>query len=100
MVCLPSLDIACTGCYEAARGAEDRFAAVYRLCAFQSLYSCGSSWYQGAWSEGCKECGGFPMKRPCCICEGKCCAVWTRNIDMVSALVWKEVCMSHGTHSV
>ena len=56
-----------------------------------SPFSCGSSWFHGTWTDGCKECGGFPMERPCCICGGKCCAVWARNISMVGVLPCRAV---------
>ena len=46
-------------------------------------FSCGSVWYEGGVGEGCGECGGYAMTRPCAVCAGQCGAVWTRSVSMV-----------------
>ncbi len=34
--------------------------------------SCDAAWSEGAHTEGCEECGGGAMTRPCVLCGGRC----------------------------
>lgn len=36
-------------------------------------------------SLDCFECGGYSMKRPCPVCDGKCNRIWRRDLTMVSS---------------
>ncbi|XP_071804081.1 uncharacterized protein [Asterias amurensis] len=49
---------------------------------FNKCSTCHISWYEGRFTYGCEECGGFALKRPCPICTGKCQAIWTRETEM------------------
>ena len=55
------------------------------------LCSCGSVWYDGVVGEGCLECGGYAMKRPCPVCGGQCGRMWTRSTDMVRVASNREI---------
>ena len=57
---------------------------IGHLNAVINLCSCGRSWYEGQFTESCRECSGFAMHRPCPICRGHCGKMWQRNVDMVS----------------
>ena len=48
-------------------------------------FSCRCSWYDGEFSAGCAECGGFAVLRPCPVCDGHCASMWQRNVDMVES---------------
>lgn len=37
-----------------------------------SCTSCGENWSKGAFTDGCEECGGGPLERPCILCGGRC----------------------------
>ncbi|ELU16065.1 hypothetical protein CAPTEDRAFT_155984 [Capitella teleta] len=43
---------------------------------------CWSVWFKRECSSSCLECGGFAMQRPCPICNGRCGAVWKRDVEM------------------
>uniref|UniRef100_A0A8W8MU91 Protein pinocchio n=2 Tax=Magallana gigas TaxID=29159 RepID=A0A8W8MU91_MAGGI len=45
-----------------------------------TCHLCGKCWYDGNSSQSCRECGGFPLQRPCPICDGRCKKIWTRNV--------------------
>ncbi|KAJ8322102.1 hypothetical protein KUTeg_000573 [Tegillarca granosa] len=30
----------------------------------------------------CRECGGYPLTRPCPLCDGQCTTVWQRNVKL------------------
>eukprot|EP00055_Hartaetosiga_balthica_P003105 m.6480 g.6480 ORF g.6480 m.6480 type:complete len:100 (+) comp2605_c0_seq2:111-410(+) len=47
-----------------------------------SCSSCGAYWADGSCTEGCEECGGYGMRRPCPICNGTCGMIWVREIEM------------------
>jgi hypothetical protein len=49
-------------------------------------YRCGECWYDTKSTPGCRECEGFPMTRPCPICNGQCNEIWSRNVKLVSYL--------------
>ena len=34
--------------------------------------TCGAVWSEGRFTEGCEECGGGAMERPCLFCGGLC----------------------------
>lgn len=72
-----------------------------------ALYSCGVSWYDGEWSQGCPECGEGAMQLPCPICKGRCGRVWRRDVEMVSqpvtsypAVYSRSVCVCVQSHSM
>ena len=54
------------------------------------LYSCGMSWYDGEWSQGCPECGEGAMQLPCPICKGRCGRVWRRDVELVSQCIFYQ----------
>jgi len=47
---------------------------------FNSCMSCGVSWHENHVSLDCGECDGYSMSRPCPSCDGKCGAMWERNV--------------------
>jgi hypothetical protein len=42
--------------------------------------SCGALWTAGRFTDGCAECGGGAMERPCPWCDGTCGARWKRAV--------------------
>lgn len=48
---------------------------------------CWNCWHDEQCAQGCEECGGFAMSRPCPVCEGRCGSIWIREVDL-----------SHSTH--
>lgn len=42
--------------------------------------SCGALWSDRAFTEGCEECGGGAMQRPCPLCSGTCGKYWRRAV--------------------
>eukprot|EP00037_Helgoeca_nana_P036678 m.12530 g.12530 ORF g.12530 m.12530 type:complete len:198 (-) comp7791_c0_seq1:466-1059(-) len=49
--------------------------------------TCGIDWRESH-TDGCLECGGAAMTRMCGMCEGKCPAVWQR--DVIASHTWSE----------
>ncbi|KAK9883310.1 hypothetical protein WA026_001490 [Henosepilachna vigintioctopunctata] len=47
-----------------------------------TCFSCGVSWNDSHVSLDCSECGGYALDRPCIRCEGKCGAVWKRDLSL------------------
>lgn len=47
-------------------------------------FSCGVCWYDDHVNLDCSECGGYAMCRPCPKCNGKCGAMWKRDVTTVS----------------
>jgi hypothetical protein len=45
-----------------------------------SCRSCRADWSAGAWSAGCKECGGGALTVPCGMCLGACGQSATRAV--------------------
>ncbi|XP_064597767.1 uncharacterized protein LOC135464193 [Liolophura sinensis] len=45
-----------------------------------TCHLCGQCWYDNQVTADCLECGGFPLTRPCPVCDGECSAVWDRNV--------------------
>lgn len=37
--------------------------------------------------QGCVECGGYALERPCPVCGGRCGAVWKRDCELVGSLI-------------
>ena len=57
--------------------------------------SCWSIWYLGQSSHDCLECGGYPLERPCPVCDGKCQRIWTRDVESTHAFLeahWDGEC--------
>gem|GEM_PF-5937652 len=46
-----------------------------------SCYRCAANWSAGAFTEGCRECDGAALQKPCPLCEGECSVPWARAID-------------------
>lgn len=62
---------------------------------FNSCYTCGVSWSDNHVSLDCRECGGYSLKRPCPLCDGKCHSSWRRDISMshsVGKAHWEGEC--------
>ena len=47
-----------------------------------TCHLCGECWYDTKSTPGCRECEGFPMTRPCPICNGQCNEIWSRNVKL------------------
>lgn len=93
----------CIGAFETSRCYAQRVSVAeynkqtneYTKSALQSLVSspeyqriytrcrlCWCSWSEDYFNEGCSECGGFAMTRPCPICNGRCSAIWMRDVEL------------------
>ncbi|XP_045478124.1 protein pinocchio isoform X2 [Harmonia axyridis] len=47
-----------------------------------TCFTCGVSWNDSHVSLDCSECGGYALDRPCLECEGKCGAMWKRDLSL------------------
>lgn len=45
-----------------------------------SCFTCGVSWADSHVSLDCTECGGYPLERPCPLCDGNCGQIWKRDL--------------------
>ena len=43
--------------------------------------TCGAVWSEGRFTDGCAECGGGAMERPCLVCGGRCGAQMFRAVS-------------------
>lgn len=59
----------------------------WMLSSWDGHFRCGKCWYDGNSSQTCRECGGFPLQRPCPICDGRCKKIWTRNVKSVRTVI-------------
>lgn len=65
------------------------------LRQFYSCSSCGVSWQDDHFTFDCDECGDFSMTRPCSLCDGKCGAIFTRNLALThekNRACWEGEC--------
>ncbi|CAE1175490.1 unnamed protein product [Acanthosepion pharaonis] len=63
---------------------KDEVEEMMKSDAYQrkiaTCHLCGKCWFNNSFTADCCECGGFPLHRPCPICQGECNQIWTRNI--------------------
>ncbi|XP_043275815.1 protein pinocchio isoform X2 [Venturia canescens] len=65
---------------------QDTILTIEELRAqLNSCFTCGVSWSEEHVSLDCRECGDYPLKRPCPLCEGRCHKVWKRDLTMSHA---------------
>ncbi|ESO82439.1 hypothetical protein LOTGIDRAFT_237031 [Lottia gigantea] len=60
-----------------------------------TCHLCHECWFEERFTEGCHECGGYPLTRPCPICNGQCEQIWHRNIKSSHAFheaQWDGLC--------
>ncbi|XP_072041790.1 uncharacterized protein [Amphiura filiformis] len=61
----------------------------------ETCSTCHICWRLQTYTQGCEECGGFALTRPCPICNGKCLAIWNREVDMSNEMktaFWDGTC--------
>ncbi len=56
--------------------------------------SCSAYWSVGLFTENCLECGGAALVKDCPHCNGKCGAIWHREVAMSNS--YKEAFYSGG----
>ncbi|KAJ8679833.1 hypothetical protein QAD02_015620 [Eretmocerus hayati] len=60
---------------------QDTILTIEELRAqLNSCFTCGVSWSEEHVSLDCSECGGYSLQRPCPLCDGRCHAVWKRDL--------------------
>ncbi|XP_031778621.1 protein pinocchio isoform X2 [Nasonia vitripennis] len=65
---------------------QDTILTIEELRAqLNSCFTCGVSWSEEHVSLDCSECGGYSLQRPCPLCDGRCHAVWKRDLTMSHA---------------
>ncbi|XP_046753569.1 protein pinocchio isoform X1 [Diprion similis] len=65
---------------------QDTILTIEELRAqLNSCFTCGVSWSAEHVSLDCSECGGYSLERPCPLCDGRCHAVWKRDLTMSHA---------------
>lgn len=60
-----------------------------------TCHLCGESWYDGKAGVNCSECGGFPLRRTCPVCDGQCNKEWRRNVRLSHSFHvahWDGIC--------
>ncbi|XP_044740391.1 protein pinocchio [Chrysoperla carnea] len=68
-----------------------------------SCFTCGVSWADMHVSLDCSECGGYPLERPCPLCDGACNQIWKRDLTTSHACGkarWVGECGLRSTTSI